>query len=61
VEGNKMIWFRKDGTYIHNGFNFFYPNDPESIGFIFRLGKFKVRVRWSKNVKRWFLFWGIEK
>lgn len=50
-----MIWFRKEGERIRNGFNFWWPNDPGSIGFILLLWKYKFNFRWSKNVKRFFI------
>ena len=50
-----MIRFREDGTYIHQGFNIYYPSDKDSSGFILRIWNWKLRMRWSKNVHKWFI------
>lgn len=59
-----MIYVRKAGGEIKNGFNFYPLSDRESFGFIFRYGstipltKFgskAFRFRYSKNAKKWFI------
>ena len=50
-----MIYFRKEGERIRNGINFWWPNDPGSIGFILMLWNYKLNIRWSKKCKHWFI------
>jgi len=54
-----MIRFRKRGQYVHQGFNIYYPWDKDSCGFILRIWKWKLRMRWSKNLHQWFI--GMER
>ena len=50
-----MLYVRRDGETIRNGFNFYPMNDTHSRGFIFRIGLRSLRVRYSLTVKKWFI------
>lgn len=57
-----MFYIRREGDIMHNGFNFYPLSDKNSIGFIFRYGKYipltklgstVYTVRYSKLSKQW--------
>ncbi len=59
-----MIHVRKEGTKLHNGFNFYPLSDKHSFGFIFRygpkmpltdLGSKAFWCRYSKELKKWII------
>jgi hypothetical protein len=43
-----MIQLRSEGEVVRTGFNFYPLNDNGSAGFIFKLGKRTIQVRYSK-------------
>jgi hypothetical protein len=49
-----MIWTRKEGDTIRQGFNFYNLSDPDSIGGCLRVGSLVFRLRWSKRTKKLF-------
>lgn len=51
-----MIYLRREGEVVRNGFNIWSFNDPNSRGFIFRLGKWMFRCRYSLNLKEWIIY-----
>jgi hypothetical protein len=50
-----MFHWREEAGEIKQGFNFYYPNSTHSIGGFLRIGNHIVRIRWSKNIKRFFV------
>lgn len=50
-----MIYVRKAGGEIKDGFNFYPLLDRDSFGFILRYGLKAFRCRYSKNAKKWFI------
>ena len=55
-----MIYFRGESDVVRNGFNFYRLSDPASIGFIFRIHRWGLIVRWSKVVKKLFIYTRVE-
>ena len=60
-----MIYIRKEGQLIKNGFNFYPLSDERSFGFIFRygpkiplttLGYKSLWFRYSKSNKKWIIY-----
>jgi hypothetical protein len=51
-----MIYYKLEGLPPLNGFNFYKPSDPNSAGFVIKLGKWKFCIRYSKRVKRLFVW-----
>jgi len=49
-----MIYYIIEGLPPLNGLNFYKLSDPNSAGFLIKLGSFELRVRYSKRVKQWF-------
>lgn len=47
-----MIYIRRAGELTRNGFNFYPLSDKYSRGFILRLGRFSLRVRYSSFQER---------
>jgi len=48
-----MIHLRSEGEPVKQGFNFYPLSDYGSFGFVFRLGTFSFRMRYSKRTKQW--------
>jgi hypothetical protein len=51
-----MIYYKIEGLNTLNGLNIYKPSDPNSAGFVIQLGKWKFCIRYSKRVKRWFVW-----
>ena len=51
-----MIYYKIEGCDALNGLNIYKPSDPNSAGFIIKLGKWKFCIRYSKRVKRLFVW-----
>ena len=49
-----MFHWREETSRVKQGFNVYRPNDKSSAGFILRVGNHILRVRWSKNAKKFF-------
>lgn len=51
-------WFhhRMEGQNILTGINFFSRHDPGSRGFVILTRKHVLRFRWSKRLKRFFIY-----
>ena len=49
-----MIHWKNEGADLHQGLNFYRPNDNNSVGVILRFGYRIWRVRYSKYAKKWF-------
>ena len=47
-----MIYIRKEGELIRQGFNFYPLSDEGSFGFQLLFWKLRVELRWSKRAKR---------
>ena len=42
-----MIWIRDECSRVRTGFNF-YPRKSPNVGFIFKLGRARILLRYSK-------------
>ena len=51
-----MIYYKIEGQNASPGLNIYKLTDPNSIGFIMKLGRWKFCVRYSKRIKRWFIW-----
>ena len=51
-----MIYYKVEGLPPLNGLNIYRPADPNSAGFVAKLGKWKFCMRYSKQIKRWFVW-----
>ncbi len=51
----KIFWWKIEGYGCLNGLNVYKPSDPHSAGFIIRVYKLRLRVRYSKRIKKWFV------
>lgn len=51
-----MIYYKIEGCDTLNGLNIYKLSDPSNAGFVARLGKWKFCVRYSKRVKRLFVW-----
>ena len=49
-----MIHWKKEGEQVHQGLSIYHPKDKNSIGGVLRIGNHMLRIRWSKNAKRFF-------
>jgi hypothetical protein len=50
------IWFYKvEGLPPLNGLNVYKLSDPNSAGFLLKIGLAEFRVRYSKRVRKWFV------
>lgn len=54
-----MFHWIRDGEKIHNGLSIYHPKDEGSIGGCIRFGRRLLRVRYSKNTKRWIFRYDI--
>lgn len=50
-----MLHWKREGEKIHNGLSIYHPKDEGSIGGCIRFGRHLLRVRYSKNTKKWFI------
>jgi len=50
-----MFHTKHEGELLRQGLNVYPLSDKNSFGFVLLLGARIFRVRYSKNVKRWFL------
>jgi len=50
-----MIYIRKEGEVVKNGFNFYPLSDKGNFGFVFKLKDFQFMCRYSKMIKKWIL------
>jgi hypothetical protein len=51
-----MIYYKIEGCDALNGLNIYKPSDPNSAGFIIKLNRWKFCIRYSKRVKRLFVW-----
>jgi hypothetical protein len=49
-----MLHCKKEGEIIRQGLSVYHPKDKSSAGFVLRIGNHILRVRWSKNAKKFF-------
>jgi hypothetical protein len=56
-----MIYFRKEGDKVRNGFNLYPFNDKSSFGFQFRLFDYHLCFRYSKVLSRWIIYHRVYK
>lgn len=49
-----MLYWKREGQHINNGLSVYHPKDEHSAGFVLRIGKRILRVRYSKLAKKWF-------
>jgi len=49
-----MIYVRKEGENVRNGFNFYSLKDKDSFGAVIRMHKLIVYIRYSKTCNKWF-------
>lgn len=47
-----MLWIRREGELIRQGFNFYPWSDPSSRGFILRIRNYIFRCRYSYKLKQ---------
>ena len=47
-----MIYMRKEGEVIRQGFNFYPRTDKGSVGCQMLFGPLRIEIRWSKRTKR---------
>ena len=52
-----IFWWKIEGYAVLNGINIYPLTDKDSAGFVIRVHNFKFQVRWSKRVKRWFIYY----
>ena len=52
-----LFWWKIEEFDALNGLNVYKKTDPRSAGFILKLGRFNLRVRYSKLTKKW--FWSV--
>ena len=53
-----LFWWKIEGCEVLNGLNVYRLDDPNSAGFVLKLGKFIFRMRYSKRTKQF--FWGMK-
>ena len=51
-----MIYYKVEGLPPLNGLNIYKPTDLSNAGFVVKLGKWKFCIRYSKQIKRWFVW-----
>ena len=51
-----MIYYKIEGQDASPGLNIYKLTDRNSAGFIVRLSKWKFCIRYSKRIKRWFIW-----
>ena len=49
-----MLHWRKEARKLKQGLSVYHPKDKHSAGFVLRIGNHVLRVRWSKNAKKFF-------
>lgn len=49
-----MFYWREEASRLKQGLSVYHPNCTHSIGFVLRLGNHVLRLRWSKNAKKFF-------
>ena len=49
-----MLHWKVEGERIRQGLNVYHPKDQSSAGFVLRIGNHILRLRWSKNAKKFF-------
>jgi len=49
-----LFWWKVEGMECLNGLNVYHPDDPNSAGFVIKIGAFGFRIRYSKRAKQWF-------
>jgi hypothetical protein len=47
-----MIWIRREGELLRQGFNIYPWNDPSSRGFVLRIGNNIYRCRYSYKLQK---------
>ena len=47
-----LFWWKIEGYEPLNGLNVY--RDPHSAGFVIKIGKYGIRVRYSKRTKRFY-------
>jgi len=50
-----MIYIRKEGQKVKQGFNIYPISDESSFGGILRIYKIQLYTRYSKTLKKWFI------
>lgn len=48
-----MFYWRKEGQKIKQGFNVYRLDDKRSAGFVLKIWRFMLRIRYSKYNKQW--------
>ena len=50
-----MLCFKREGKRLKQGLNVYSLLDKHSFGFVFLLGRWVFRMRYSKNAECWFV------
>ena len=50
-----MIHWKIENQEVKQGLSIYHPNDKNSIGGVLRIGNHLLRIRWSKNAKKFFV------